>query len=194
MSRLVLYMFYKNIVFALAQFWYTMFTGWSGQKLYVELGIQSYNVVYTGLPVLLMAVLDRDVSAKSAIRFPFLYHDGLVSAQLNTKVFWTWIACAFFESVLLLAVPAIAMNHSSHLATSPYVFELGTAVFAGVVFVVNLRIVFETYLLHWAYLLITFLSAVSWIPFALIFAEFDADGMKGGMGYVALSHCTSALK
>ena len=28
MAALVLYMFYKNIVFALAQFWYSMYTGW----------------------------------------------------------------------------------------------------------------------------------------------------------------------
>jgi P-type E1-E2 ATPase len=40
MSRLVCYTFYKNIVMAIAQFWYAFQTGFSGQKFYFEGGIQ----------------------------------------------------------------------------------------------------------------------------------------------------------
>ena len=45
MSKLVCYMFYKNIALVLAQFFYTILTGWSGQKFYVELASQTFNLV-----------------------------------------------------------------------------------------------------------------------------------------------------
>jgi hypothetical protein len=32
MARIVLYSFYKNMVFVSAQFWFSLFTGLSGQK------------------------------------------------------------------------------------------------------------------------------------------------------------------
>jgi P-type E1-E2 ATPase len=45
MSVVVCYMFYKNIAFVLTQFWYQIYTGWSGQKFTVELATQTFNLV-----------------------------------------------------------------------------------------------------------------------------------------------------
>ena len=45
MAKVVLYMFYKNIVLVGAQFMYAAFTAWSGQKFYLELAAQTFNLV-----------------------------------------------------------------------------------------------------------------------------------------------------
>jgi phospholipid-transporting ATPase len=45
MCVLVCYMFYKNIAFVLTQYWYQIYTGWSGQKFILEAANQSYNIV-----------------------------------------------------------------------------------------------------------------------------------------------------
>lgn len=45
MSKLVCYMFYKNITMVLAQYWFSLVCGWSGQKFFIELALQTYNLV-----------------------------------------------------------------------------------------------------------------------------------------------------
>lgn len=44
--------------------------------------------MYTGLPILLVGVLDQDVSDTTALKFPYLYTaDGLLRTRLNLKLF-----------------------------------------------------------------------------------------------------------
>jgi hypothetical protein len=43
--------------------------------------------VFTGLPILLVGVLDQDVSDLTALSCPYLYADGLLGKRLNVKVF-----------------------------------------------------------------------------------------------------------
>ena len=60
-GTMVCYFFYKNIIFALTLFWFNTWNGFSSQPLYDE-GYQSlYNVCFTSLPVIVFAVMDRDV-------------------------------------------------------------------------------------------------------------------------------------
>jgi hypothetical protein len=55
MAIIVCYMFYKNIIFVLTQYWYQIYTGWSGQKFTVELAAQTYNLVRGPLITVLVA-------------------------------------------------------------------------------------------------------------------------------------------
>ena len=50
-SRLVLYMFYKNLVLVLPMFFYGAFSLFSSQKFYFELLYQMYNVVFTAVSI-----------------------------------------------------------------------------------------------------------------------------------------------
>ena len=62
MSKLVGYMFYKNIVLCIVPFLYTFLGGYSGQQFMPELsGVQIFNIIYTGMPVTILAILDQDV-------------------------------------------------------------------------------------------------------------------------------------
>ena len=47
--------------------------------------------VFSGLPILLLGVFDQDLSAKTAMLFPYLYTDGILQKRLNLKVFmYVW--------------------------------------------------------------------------------------------------------
>lgn len=72
-SRMVSYFFYKNIVFGLTLFWFNAFAFFSGQTIYHDWYLTIYNVFFTSLPVVIMGVLDQDVSARTRLRFPALY-------------------------------------------------------------------------------------------------------------------------
>ena len=60
MSKLIPYMFYKNIAYAMCQFWFSiLYAAWSGQKFYIEAGNTTVDVIYTGLPIIMLSVLDQ---------------------------------------------------------------------------------------------------------------------------------------
>lgn len=44
--------------------------------------------VYTGPPILILGLLDQDVSAEDAQEFPLLYKDGPEGKRFNVRIFW----------------------------------------------------------------------------------------------------------
>lgn len=71
LSRLIKYSFYKNICFAFVLFFYQFYNGFSGQALVDGISAAAYNVVFTSIPILLFAVLDRPViNFSSLIQYP----------------------------------------------------------------------------------------------------------------------------
>lgn len=55
-SYVVGYMFYKNILFCIAQFWFGMFCLFSGQSLFDDFLNQLYNITFTFLAIMWFAV------------------------------------------------------------------------------------------------------------------------------------------
>jgi P-type E1-E2 ATPase len=61
-AELILYFFYKNMVFTLPQFMYAYINGYSGQTIYDDYYITCYNMVFTALPLAAKAIYDQDVN------------------------------------------------------------------------------------------------------------------------------------
>jgi magnesium-transporting ATPase (P-type) len=81
------YFFYKNIIFALTLWWFNLWNGFSSQSLYDE-GYQStYNTCFTAFPVLIFAVLDRDLEPYVVAAHPELYS---VTSTLNSQRLQPW--------------------------------------------------------------------------------------------------------
>ncbi|CAG5867257.1 unnamed protein product [Menidia menidia] len=59
MCKFLRYFFFKNFTFALLNFWYAFFCGFSAQSVYDEWFITLYNTVYTALPVLGLSIFDQ---------------------------------------------------------------------------------------------------------------------------------------
>jgi phospholipid-translocating P-type ATPase (flippase) len=73
MTSLVCYMFYKNVMMSIAQFWFNFNCAFSGQKYYTEGAIQLFNLAFTSFPILLLGVYDMDISPKFSIKFAQIY-------------------------------------------------------------------------------------------------------------------------
>ena len=74
LSRLIKYSFYKNIAFGFLLFYYQFYCGFSGQSMVDDISAAAFNVVFTSLPILLFAVLDRPVhNLNTLLRFPQVY-------------------------------------------------------------------------------------------------------------------------
>ena len=77
MSNAVCYIFYKNILMSIAQFWFNFSCAFSGQKYYTEGAIQMFNFLFTNLPLIMMGVYDTDIAPSSAHKYPQIYLSGI---------------------------------------------------------------------------------------------------------------------
>lgn len=98
-ARMVTYFFYKNIVFGFSIFWYNAFTFFSGQPCYNDYGMSCFNLFFTSLQVVLVAVLDQDVSRRMAKRYPGLYGQGQRNDYFRFPVILYWALNALYQSI-----------------------------------------------------------------------------------------------
>uniref|UniRef100_A0A2K5EZV5 Phospholipid-transporting ATPase n=1 Tax=Aotus nancymaae TaxID=37293 RepID=A0A2K5EZV5_AOTNA len=105
MCKFLRYFFYKNFAFTLVHFWYSFFNGYSAQTAYEDWFITLYNVLYSSLPVLLMGLLDQDVSDKLSLRFPGLYIVGQRDLLFNYKRFFVSLLHGILTSMILFFIP-----------------------------------------------------------------------------------------
>ena len=68
------------------------------------IGRTPFNVFYTGLPILLLGVYDRDISQYMALRYPRLYREGPARAHFNLAVVTKWLVLALYHSVAVVVV------------------------------------------------------------------------------------------
>ncbi|XP_038257246.1 phospholipid-transporting ATPase IC isoform X2 [Dermochelys coriacea] len=105
MCKFLRYFFYKNFAFTLVHFWYSFFNGYSAQTAYEDWFITLYNVVYSSLPVLLVGLLDQDVSDKLSLRFPGLYISGQKDLLFNYKKFFISLIHGIITSLIIFFIP-----------------------------------------------------------------------------------------
>lgn len=140
MSLLVVYMFYKNSAFVLVQYWYGYMSGASGAKLYWEVGSQVYNILYTGLPILAVAIMDRDVPEEFSVKYPQLYRKGPNYECFNNYVFLRWMSAAVYESLIVFVFAVYAYNSFDGSVGSSSRIEYGFVAFSLTILIVNLKV------------------------------------------------------
>ena len=93
-STLILYNFFKNVLLCMPQFWFGWNNWLSGQTLYEAANYQLYNIVFTSLPIVLYALLDKQTSDVVLLREPIYYSPGPLRLLFNTKRFLSWFTWA----------------------------------------------------------------------------------------------------
>ena len=59
---MILYFFYKNMLFTLPQLYIAFYCGWSSQTIFDDWYIALYNLLFTSMPLIIRAVLEQDVN------------------------------------------------------------------------------------------------------------------------------------
>lgn len=185
MAILILVVFYKNSLFTLVQYWYNIYTGWSGQKVFPEFATQAYNMTFTGVAIIAVGAMDQDVDQDSAQRFPALYSSGRLRKHFNSYVAVRWLFQSVYESLLIFFLCVLAMGESAQPdGYTASIFGFGSVLMSIVVCVVNIRIAIETYQHEIIFVCFTFLSTASWPAVAYLIDYFDSEGSKGIMSKV----------
>ncbi|XP_013801370.1 phospholipid-transporting ATPase IC [Apteryx mantelli] len=156
MCKFLRFFFYKNFAFTLAHIWYSFFNGFSAQTAYEDWFITLYNVMYTSLPVLLVGLLDQDVSDRLSLRFPGLYVLGQKDLLFNYRKFFVSLIHGIITSLIIFFIPYGAylktMGRDGEAPSDYQSFAVTTA--SSLIFVVNFQIGLDTS--YW-----TFINAFS---------------------------------
>jgi len=147
----VCYSFYKNLSFTPAQYWWAFESLSSGQKMYIEMGYQMFNVALSALPVLAYGIWEQDVNQKISMANPKLYKVGRDNQLYNTRVFATWLAQGLFHSAIMYLIPRFAMVYGvdSHGRSIDGIWYFGCTMFGACVIVINLMVAISTRYWFW---------------------------------------------
>ncbi|KAI9768961.1 MAG: hypothetical protein M1840_004557 [Geoglossum simile] len=154
--------FYKNIVWTFALFWYQLYNSFDGSYLFDYTYILLYNLAFTSLPIILMGVLDQDVSDKVSLAVPQLYRRGIERKEWTQVKFWVYMFDATYQSIIcffmayLLFAPASSSSHSGQSVDDRE--RMGVYVGCATIVVVNLYVLINTYRWDWLMLLIVAIS------------------------------------
>jgi hypothetical protein len=67
-AEMILYFFYKNMLFTIPQFIFAFYCGYSGQTVFDDNYISLYNLIFTSFPLVVRAILEQDVNYVRPIR------------------------------------------------------------------------------------------------------------------------------
>ena len=191
----VLYAFYKNFAYAMANVWLGWFNGFSAQPLYTTAAIATFNVLWTSLPTVAHACLDQDVRAEDVFERPRLYLEtSEVGAYSFLRDGVAWLLCAVFHGVWCFAVCFGALGApraSSADGKHPWdAWATGVAAFTAVVVTCDVKVASRTNHWTWINALAVGGSVAMWFPFAR-FAVGDA--WKNFGVFASVSDVHSAL-
>ncbi|KAJ0102568.1 hypothetical protein Patl1_05802 [Pistacia atlantica] len=108
MGYMILYNFYRNAVFVLILFWYVLYTCFTLTTAINEWSSVLYSVIYTSLPTIVLAILDKDLSRRTLLKYPQLYGAGHRQECYNSKLFWLTMMDTFWQSVAVFFIPLLA--------------------------------------------------------------------------------------
>ncbi|CAN6288228.1 unnamed protein product [Urochloa humidicola] len=171
LCKVITYFFYKNLTFTLTQFWFTFQTGFSGQRFYDDWFQSLYNVIFTALPVIIVGLFDKDVSASLSKRYPQLYKEGIRNSFFKWRVIAVWGFFAFYQSIVFFYFTAAASRHG-HGSSGKILglWDVSTMAFSCVVVTVNLRLLMAcNSITRWHYISVAG-SIVAWFLFIFIYS------------------------
>ncbi|XP_015168806.1 phospholipid-transporting ATPase 3-like isoform X2 [Solanum tuberosum] len=139
--KVVTYFFYKNLMFTLTQFWFTFRTGFSGQRFYDDWFQSLYNVIFTALPVIILGLFEKDVSASLSRKYPELYKEGIRNTFFKWRVVATWAFFAVYQSLILYNFVTYSSTKGINSSGKMFgLWDVSTMAYTCVVVTVNLRL------------------------------------------------------
>ncbi|KAI9501654.1 hypothetical protein BX070DRAFT_215436 [Coemansia spiralis] len=101
MSEMILSFFYKNVIWAMVPFWYSIYCAFSANVFYDLSYIQLYNVVFTVAPVVILGCLDKPFNYKTAMTYVVVYTDGIRNRYFQWWRYCLYVLDGVYQSVVI---------------------------------------------------------------------------------------------
>jgi magnesium-transporting ATPase (P-type) len=179
---MVLYFFYKNLVFIPAEFFFIFWSGYSAQTVYDALYLMMFNTIFTSLPVLLYGLFDQDFAADSLMAYPALYMSVLRRNHLGAKQIGLWLGCSAWHALVCFFVPFGAWGAGAPLSVDGRAYglwEFGTVVYTAVFVVVTVRLLMVSRSLSTPIWIGIGLSVLAYFVVLLVYGVLTVDLLNG---------------
>ncbi|XP_047319881.1 phospholipid-transporting ATPase 3-like [Impatiens glandulifera] len=179
--KVVTYFFYKNLTLTLIQFWFTFQTGYSGQRFYDDWFQSLYNVIFTSVPVLVLGLFDKDVSASLSKQYPQLYKEGIRNTFFKWRVVVALAVFSVYQSLVIYKFVAISSSTSVDSTGRMFgLWDVSTMAFNCLLVTVNLRLLLMcNTITKWHHISVGG-SILSWYIFSFIYSgAFVNKGIYG---------------
>ncbi|KAM0812980.1 putative Phospholipid-transporting ATPase [Seiridium cardinale] len=154
--------FYKNMIWTWSIFWFQCFCDFDITYLMEYTYILMFNLFFTSVPVVLMGVLDQDVSDTVSLAVPELYRRGIERLEWTQTKFWLYMVDGIYQSVMVFFIPYLTFINAGFITGNGLDVEdrirLGCYVAHPAVLTINLYILINTYRWDWIMLLVVVLS------------------------------------
>ncbi|KAJ2530944.1 hypothetical protein IWW43_004047 [Coemansia sp. RSA 1935] len=101
MSEMILSFFYKNVIWAMVPFWFSIYCSFSANVFYDLSYIQLYNVVFTVAPVVILGCVDKPFNYKTAMTYVAVYADGINNRYFQWWRYVLYIIDGIYQSVVI---------------------------------------------------------------------------------------------
>lgn len=125
---MILYFFYKNMVFTTVQFVYAFYSMGSGMSFWLSWSITFYNMIFTLFPVLIRAIFEVDVEItpnKNTFHelskgtheqqmlysyYPKMYFISQKNKLFGKLIFFAWFVLGIFQGAICLILTIYAIG------------------------------------------------------------------------------------
>lgn len=145
-SYLINYMFYKNILLVMPQFFYGFRNVFSGQTLFEQWIYQLYNILFTCFPIIWFALYDYEFPKSTLYENPHLYSIGPSNEFMTKKIFWRWIIYGTSQGVIMLYMILDSFENtiSNKDGQTSSFWVIGILVYSSVTIIANVEVMFHS--------------------------------------------------
>ena len=141
-SEMILYFFYKNFVMTIVHFFFAFMDNSSGQTIIDDWFISSFNMIFTALPLIARAILDRDLRKEDGIfvnmLLPFLYKESRDFPVYNISAFIFTLIRGMIMGLILFATTIYSLGWGNIIDSNGNLADLwliSVSMFTSLVFV-----------------------------------------------------------
>jgi phospholipid-transporting ATPase len=170
-SWVILYNFYKNVLFVAPMIWSGFITLFSGITTYDPVIHQFINMVYTSIPPVMFGVFNYEYSKEELMRNPRYYIQGIYYKCFHMKRFIKFFFMGFFEGLIIFILSHYWYCEGNSNGFTHDFYGVGTVILAGVVTIANLKVYLDMHFIDYFSLAVIILSVLSYYLSILIFSN-----------------------
>ncbi len=111
-GNLVNFIFYKAALVAITQYLFGFYSGFSGQQFFNDPIYQLYNVMFTALPVISLAVLDKPLPKNTCEDNPTAFREQK-GVAFSGSLFASWIFRSFWHAAIIFFFPVMSVGYDN---------------------------------------------------------------------------------
>lgn len=143
-------------------FRYVLYTAFTLTTAINEWSTTLYSIIYSSLPTIVVAILDKDLGKRTLLKYPQLYGAGQRHEAYNKKLFALTMLDTLWQSMVIFWAPLFA-----YWSSTVDVSSIGDLWTFGVVILVNLHLAMDvvrwywvTHVAIWGSIVATFISVM----------------------------------